>query len=199
VPPFPRIRDRFPPRSAVLAVLGSIVLAALGAACASSKSAAAAGGHGRAIRVKFVDFRSGQNLELVDQSHTDRSELYSKKVRLEDAGTKVTTDEILEETLSYFRDRGFFGRTQPGASPATNEGVWSASLEIETPDGTVHANLGKSSTPAERQAFLECAKAFADVYNSTYQLQAVDRAPDWEAQKAKPKQPGLQVPEKKSP
>ena len=45
--------------------------------------------------MRFVDYRSSQALALVDQSHTDRTELYSKKRALADAGTKVATDEIL--------------------------------------------------------------------------------------------------------
>ena len=80
-----------------------------------------------------------------------------------------------------------------GAAPATSEGVWSQSIEVETPEGVVHMSLSRSTPSAERQAFLECAKAFADVYNNTYQLQAVDRVPDWQAQKA------TQAPPKKEP
>ncbi len=173
---------RFP---ALLATLPcALALAALGfAACGttSGSRAAEAPANTRPLRVRFVDWRSGQSLVLVDQSHTDRTKLYSSKRPLEEAGTKVTTDEVLEETLKFFREQGFFARAQSGAVTAGAGAV--QSLEVETPDGIVHLDLGQNTGATDVKLFRQCRLNFAALYNSIYQLQSVDRAPDWEAQK----------------
>jgi hypothetical protein len=137
----------------------------------------------RAIRIRFVDWRSNQNLALVDQSHTDRAELYSEKRALDEAGTKVTTDEVLEETLKFFREEGFFDHAAPG--PARAGGGSAQALEVETPDGVMHLDLGRT-TPAEvGKVFRTCRDNFAALYNNVYQLQSVDRDPNWDAQNQK--------------
>ena len=166
------------PRALLLAALG--LSACASASASASKSAAL---KTRSLRVHFVDWRSGQNLTLVDQSHTDRSELYSKAHALSDAGTKVTTDEVLEETLKFFRDRGFFDHALKGAAPIGGSGGAAAqSLEVETPDETVHMDLGRATSPADGSVFRQCRDNFAALYNNVYQLQSVDKAPDWDAQ-----------------
>ena len=34
--------------------------------------------------------------------------------------------------------------------------------------------------------FKVCAQAFLEIYNSTYQLQSVDKMPDWEGDSSRP-------------
>ena len=58
------------------------------------------------------------------------------------------------------------------------------SLEVETPERFVHMTVQKGSPAADLQTFTECKKAFIAIYNDTYQLQSVDRPPDWNAQGA---------------
>ena len=171
----------------------SIPLAAcalLLAACTSSASASnSASEHAstRPLLVRFVDWRSGQRLTLVDESHTERTKLYSSAKSLSDAGTKVTTDEILEETVKFFEGKGFFARALPG--PAA-EGGQAQSLEVETPEGTVHMDLAAGTKPADADVFRACRNGFADLYNSVYQLQSVKEAPDWDQQQKKLKPKG---------
>ena len=124
----------------------------------------------RALRVRFVDWRSGQNLVLVDESHTEPVALYSEKRSLEDAVTKVTTDEVLEETLAYFQKQGFFDRARNGPAVAGS----AQSLEVETPDSTVHMDLGAGTSAEDGKVFRACRDAFAELYNSVFQLQSVD-------------------------
>lgn len=172
--PSPRLR------AAVLPVL----LATLAAACASGRSAesASAATPGRALRVRWLDHRTGLSLVLVNQSHTDRADLYSKKVRLQDAQTKVTTDEVLEEALRFFREQGFDELARPGAAIAG--GAATQTLEIETPAGLSHADLAPGTPASDAKVFRTCRDNFTALYNSVYQLQAVDRAPDWQTPKA---------------
>ena len=164
---------------------GALALAVLGFAACASTSASSASDDPAATRpllVRFVDWRSGQRLTLVDESHTDRAKLYSSAKPLSEAGTKVTTDEILEETLRYFTEQGFFARAVPG--PAKGGGA--QSLEVETPEGTVHMELHAGMSVKDAGIFRVCRNAFADLYNSVYQLQSVQEAPNWDQPQAKP-------------
>lgn len=152
------------------------------AGCSSTADSAKPVRTGRPARVAYVNYAAGatgQRLEIVNQSHTDRTELYSRARPLEDAVTKVTTDEVMEELLGFFRTEGLFEKAQSGPAPSGSEGRYSQALEIETPSERVHLVVEKGLPPAERQRFLKCAQAFVMIYNDTYQLQSVDRAPDW--------------------
>jgi hypothetical protein len=157
---------------------------ALGACASSSASATKDGGH--PIRIQYVHYTSGSKLELIDRSLSSSADLYSKTRKLEDASTKVTTDEILQETLSLFESKGFFDKAEPGGSPAAGKGLLYQSLEVETPERFVHMTVQKGSTPADVKVFNECWQAFRAIYNDTYQLQAVDHPPDWNAQNKSP-------------
>ena len=177
MPRYPR-RIRFVGRAFALAALAL-------ASCASSSKATASENSPektRPLLVRFVDWRSGQRLTLVDESHTERSKLYSTTKSIEDAGTKVASDEILEETVKFFTGEGFFARALPGAAAG---GGPAQSLDVETPEGTVHMDLAAGIRPADAEVFRKCRNAFADIYNRVYQLQSVKEAPDWEQQKQK--------------
>ncbi len=155
------------------------------ASCASSSKATTAENspeRTRPLLVRLVDWRSGQRLTLVDESHTERSKLYSTTTSISEAGTKVASDEILEETVKYFRDQGFFARALPGPSA---QGGQAQSLDVEQPEGTVHMDLGPGLKPADADVFRSCRKAFGDIYNRVFQLQSVKEAPDWDQQKQK--------------
>lgn len=168
-------------RRFLVLLLGLSALAACGSTSTAQSSEAPE--RTRPIRVRFVDWRSNQNLVLVDQSHTDRAELYSSQVAIDEAGTKVTTDEVLEETLRFFRDEGFYDRAEKGPAKAGSDAV--QTLEVETPDGTVHMRFGRTTDPDTAKVFRTCRDNFVALYNNVYQLQSVDRVPDWEKQNQK--------------
>lgn len=173
-----------PGRSGARAVLGMLLACGLSACNSTSASSGADAkqGGGPAIRIQYVHYTSGQRLELINQSHSPSAEVYSKTRRLEDASTKVTTDEILQETIDYFESAGFFDKAEHGGSPAAGQGVLLQSLEVETPDRFVHMSVQKGMKPDDLKTFSECQKAFIAIYNNTYQLQSVDRVPDWNVQ-----------------
>jgi hypothetical protein len=169
-----------------LALVFALSTAAL-SGCASTGADAPKDGSG-AIRIECVIYgasaqgsRPDQRFELIDKSRSSAADLYSKTRKLEDASTKVTTDEILKETLAFFESKGFFEKAESGPAPSGSAGLLRA-IEVETPDRFVHLTIQKGFTQPEMTRFMECQKAFFDIYNNTYQLQAVDRAPDWESQ-----------------
>ncbi len=171
------------PRYSLTIAWLSCALALAFASCASASKSQAGDDPAatRPLLVRFVDWRSGQRLTLVDESHTDRAKLYSSTKPIAEAGTKVTTDESLEETLRFFEDQGFFKRARPGAAA----GGGAQSLEVETPAGTVHMDLDATTSAEDAGVFRVCRNNFADLYNSVYQLQSVKEAPDWNQQQKK--------------
>jgi hypothetical protein len=166
--------------------IGALAITWAIASCASPNSGKGDGKPertGQPARVAYINYGaspSGQRLEIVNQSHTDRTELYSTARPIEEAITKVTTDEVMEELLGFLRTKGFFEHASKGPAPATGDGQYSQAIEIEAPGEFVHMTVHKGLSSDERQRFLECAQAFVLIYNDTYQLQSVDRAPDWD-------------------
>jgi hypothetical protein len=181
-------------RSASLAALGravvGTVLVAL-AACSSPNAKASNGaandgaapkGSGTPTQVRYVIYASGQRLGLVNESHSNRAEHYSETKKLSEAGTKVTSDEVLEAVVEYFDEQGLFKTAASGVAPATSVNGISQALEVSIGGSVRHVTIGRGTAVDDHQRFLICAKAFADVYNATYGLQSVDRSPDFEDQ-----------------
>lgn len=165
------------------------VLSIVVAGCSSTKGSSG-GTEGRPARIAFVSYASagaGKRIELVNESHSNRAELYSQRKSIEDAVTKVTTDEVMDELVKLFRARGVYERAQKGAAPADGGGAFTQALEIDTPGFEGHWSLPRGASSEDRQRFLECAQAFVMIYNDTYQLQSVDRAPDaWSSSRTPP-------------
>lgn len=180
-------------RSRPLRFLGVCALA-LAAGCASSASRGATGGADasataadagvarEALSVRYRTYSNGLNLALVNPAHSDRTELYSKTVALSEAGTKVTTDEVLEATIEELERLGLFELTQPGPAPASAAGTNPQSIEVLRDGRTVHALLTRESSTDAKRAFHKCATVFCEIYTATYQLQSVKETPDWESQ-----------------
>jgi hypothetical protein len=135
---------------------------------------------GKPLRVKYYDFVSGHVFELVNESHTNPHELYSKKVPTAQAYTKVQTDEVLDALDARMKELGAYRHVQPGLAPALATGTRARALEIESAKGPTHWAIYPDTATAEREAFMQCAKDFRDLYNATNQWQAVQGKPEWE-------------------
>jgi hypothetical protein len=73
-------------------------------------------------------------------------------------------------------------------------------LEVETPDGTIHFRFGRSTDAESAKVFRTCRDNFVALYNNVYQLQSVDRVPDWESRNQKSQtQLGLKKPQGNRP
>lgn len=162
---------------ALASMLGGGAL--VGCAAPAKQGGNAAAAEPRALRVRWRIYASGQDLALASQGAQDRTETYSKAVAIADAGTKIAPDEVVAALIEYLDDNG--PRFQPGNAPAAG-GAFTQSIEVDEPGGKRHIAVGKSSPLDDQKRFQECWKAFAAVYNQTYQLQTVDEAPDWQRQ-----------------
>jgi hypothetical protein len=170
----------------------TLCLAAAGlvTGCGSTQTTQAAGARprtGAPVRVLYVNATSGAKCELVNDSHSDRTELYSTKKKLGEAFTKVTTDEVMEEVLKQFREVGFDTEAGPGSIPADAQ---SSAIEIES-DGKVTSWINaKTKSIDSQKRFQQCARLFLSIYSNTYAPQAVDETPDWQRQNVPTKKKG---------
>ncbi len=134
---------------------------------------------GHPLRVRYLAYRSGQSLELVNESHSDPHQLYSKKVSLAQAATKVQSDEVMDALIVRLREHGLFEHAERGPAPAMGQSSYSQAFEIESEKGLEHWKVLDRSPERDKKDFLACAKDFVDLYNATIQMQAVDQAPEW--------------------
>jgi hypothetical protein len=169
-----------PAKSALTGLCTMLCTVALLGACGSTSSSDAKPEKtGRPQRVKLVDYVSHANLELVNESHSDRTQTYSNTVALESATRKVTTDDVLDEVIEQYRKNGFFEHAAPGSAPADAPANVGKAIEVEDGGKTVTWLAQKTMAKPDRELFGRCTVLFGTVYNNTYQLQSVDRAPDW--------------------
>lgn len=147
---------------------------------------------GPPTEMRWFLYKSGQTISLVNESHTDRLELYSE-VR-EKAGPKVVSDDVMDGLVEYFEKQGFDEHAKDGPAPATGSPQLTQALEVRADDHVSHMLLGPGSTEEERQSFQECSSAFMEVWNLTYQAQAVEN----ERGKAIFDQPGTTIHYKKA-
>lgn len=134
---------------------------------------------GHPVRVRYVAYLSQQNLEIVNESHSDPHDLYSKKLSVNAVKPKVQTDEVMEALLERFAELGATKRFQPGAAPATAPSRAAQALEVETEAGVKCWVVRETSPEAERAEFRGVVSDFVNLYNSTVQYQSVDEAPAW--------------------
>jgi hypothetical protein len=170
------IHDRFVP----MCMAALLLVLLLGACGSTSTNDAKPEKTGRPQRVKLVDYVSHVNLELVNESHSDRAQTYSSTVQLENATRKVTTDEVLDEVIDQYRKNGFFEKAAPGSAPADAPENVGKAIEVEDGGRTVTWMVQKTAAKPDRELFGRCTALFGTVYNNTYQLQSVDRAPNWQ-------------------
>lgn len=169
-------------RSAALHLAPVLLLALtllLGAtACSSGGTKTEATAHGP-VELRYRALAKNLSFGIVNATHTDRTDLYSKRQPIDQATTKVSPDEVVDAIVDYFREQGFFDIAVAGKSPVTPPQGVSQILEVVLPNGAYHAVLRPGVSAEHATSFQTCAKALLDVYNNTLQLQAVEEAPLW--------------------
>lgn len=152
------------------AALGLVVLAAGLGACSSSRSKPEV--EPMAIRVTWRDYRTGNLLELVSQSHTSKLELYSQK--RDDAARKVQEDLYMQGLLEFLQLEGFDGQASAGRAPREGRDLWTQSIEVDRDGDVRHAAVGPRTPAAERMVFQKCLQGFLELYNATQAFQTVE-------------------------
>ena len=188
----PRLRARIAVAAPLLAIV--VLLGTIPAGCSSSGSASAStdadAKPAQPTEIRYRAVTANTSFGLVNEAHTPRTELYSSRLPIDAATTKVSPDEVVDAIVDYFREQGFFELAQPGPMPSPAPQGVSQMLGVTTGAGSVHMALRPGASTAHARCFQTCAKALLDIYNNTVQLQAVDRPPDWKT--GKTPQPGIQ-------
>lgn len=143
--------------------------------CTSCSSTGGAQGEdfvGPPTQLRWLRYRSGHSITLVNRSHTNPLELYSK-VR-EEAGPKVTTDDVMDGLVKHFEEQDFDRYAQNGPAPESGGAIYLQALELQVGQRVRHMLLGPGSSEKERVAFQNCTSALVTVWNLTYQVQAVE-------------------------
>jgi hypothetical protein len=146
---------------------------------------------GEAVEARYLDYRNGRHLTLVNESHTDAGELYSERRKLDQSLTKVGRNEILDALEERLREQNFFKHAQGGPAPTQGGGRYTTALEFRRADRVYHLVSSGGGSEAERKSYIACVNDFIQLYTSILQLQSVEGAPGWENQSyAKPVKPG---------
>ncbi|MFO0981174.1 MAG: hypothetical protein U1E76_05380 [Planctomycetota bacterium] len=128
------------------------------------------------VTAAYDDYRTGVNLTLVNRSHSQYQDLYSKPRA--DSNIKIISDADMQLLLAKLDDSGFFAQARPAASalPA-DQLVGRVQVEI---DGRSLALTMPRGLPPTREN-LDRAAWFRDVrvemqqfYNDAFALQTVE-------------------------
>jgi hypothetical protein len=146
-----------------------------GAQSAESGSEAPAKPKGPAYLLRYVEYRSGARLELVNPSHTTALEQYSK-VRA-DPSRKVTSEEWMTGLIEFFREQGWPEEERRGSAPAMARDSYTWALELVGPGGTTFVAQPVGAKGDQLKRLLTFKAAFIDTYNNTPGFQAVQTEP----------------------
>jgi hypothetical protein len=158
-------------RRSFSAAAAFLLVSALVGCTSTSRAGEPAAKSGIPLRISWRDYRGGQLLELVNESHTDRLEQYSKL--RESAGRKVQTDDVMAAMVDHMQTGGYAKLWLPGSAPAAGAGAWFWSLEVEGPKGVSFIAEGANTPVEDKRPRRELRDAFIELYNNTYSLQAV--------------------------
>lgn len=156
-------------------LLLAALAAGLGACASDAGTSGGAALTGNPQRVAFIDYRSKQRLELVNESHTGRIELYSET--RSDASRKVQTDEVVAGLVDMMKDKGFERLALVGAAPAGGDATLAIAVELEEDGEVRHVRGLRGMEPNDHKAVMTMYKGIIDIYNATYSLQAVQKRP----------------------
>lgn len=153
-------------------LVGALFALFLGPGCAGS--GVAEEGSGTPTRVLLRDYRTGLELELVNDAYDDRVTYYSSSRNLGETGRKFTEDEMLDGLLAVLDDQGWAGYAQQGSAPRDGARVISSAIELERNGQTTHWKIGDGSERDMRQAFVNCKQVFVVLYQQTPGFQAIE-------------------------
>lgn len=134
---------------------------------------------GHPVRVTFLAYGSGQVFELVNESHTNPHEYYSKKIPADQAYRKIQSDEVVEALMSRLKEQGVLKLAVAGAAPKYARGTKAQSFEIETGNGVTNWTVTEASPVDVLKPFVQAKNEFIQLWSATSQMQAVEGAVEW--------------------
>jgi hypothetical protein len=143
---------------------------ASGSSEASGAQTAAEAPKGPAYLLRYVDYKSGIHMELVNEAHTSHVDQYSK-VR-PDPSRKVTTDDWMKGLVEYLGDQGWSKEEKAGSAPAVAQGL-SWSLQMIGPKGATFISASPTMKGAQIKRLVTMKNSFIQTYNATPGFQAV--------------------------
>ena len=156
------------------AVLLLALLPVLPLASCASGSKQKYDGNPEAVRVTWRDYRRGNRLELVSESHTSKVAQYSEK--RDDAARKVQRDVFMQGLVEFLQLEGYMARASAGRAPVDGREIWTSSLEVDRDGALTHMAVSTGSPAEERIVFQNCVKGFLELYNATQAFQTVENA-----------------------
>lgn len=130
---------------------------------------------GLAGRVTLRDYRSMNELTLVNEAHTDPLEAYTEMRTT--ASTKVTSNEVFDAMLEYFDDQGWSSFSRNGRAPLIGAGSMRWAIEVESPVGVYqHVAITLETPKSQMEPAVECKAGFIQIFNITQQSQAIENA-----------------------
>lgn len=125
------------------------------------------------MTIKLTDYRNGNVIRIVNDSHSDRLETYSEERAV--AGTKVASDEVVAETVKYMLENGFDDHSIRGLAPYRSAD-YAKSLEIDDPQGVRYFAIHAGSSEQELMTMHKCSIGLIEVYNAVHSAQTVTNA-----------------------
>lgn len=164
--------------------------------CACSSTGASAA-RGDAISIRLRDYREGVPLRLVNDSflskngiegedeHERKSNFYAQARQSGTSGTKVASDEILEETVRFLNEKSYASLSLDGPAP-TRAGQYTSAIEVTVNNATSHFGMSDGTDRNAAQRYLEWKLEVANLYNNVYGLQRVEDDFRFEADRVLP-------------
>ncbi|MFT7678873.1 MAG: hypothetical protein ACI8QC_002870 [Planctomycetota bacterium] len=160
------------------------------ASCASMSSDVPQGeAANNAIQVRFTDFKSGQNMSIVNDSWLQgqgiagedasarKMAFYSQITSKLSAGVKVAEIETMQGLLEFMEYTDFSEFATHGAPQADKDLRQSIALTRNGETRHIRGQVGMSKKQAE--SFRTTVRGFVDIYNRVPQFQSIKGAVDF--------------------
>lgn len=129
----------------------------------------------RAALVTLKDMRTGLDLFLANEAHTDRSDYYSQARRTADL--KVVPNLDMGALMMALEDYGFFTHADVGLRRTPGART---TLMVEVGDEKYTLSMSPEQSADEIERAVNCNSAFRALFNASFSMQLIDN-PDGRA------------------
>ena len=171
-----QVRFKIKPTKRAAMRLGALALTlpmALGSCAGTGVTAEETAAFG-AVRASMVDYKSGQALSLVNETYAERN-----AGQAVDAGTKVSTDEVVAELAKFFAEEGFWDHARPGEPAAVGSRMTDGgepvalAFVLASDEGSGYLPLRKGITVEETDLIQILGSNFVALWNTVEDYRSV--------------------------